>query len=259
MTTTQPIDDHTRQLLVDLAGRYETAAFLEGDPSWWMHQWTGDADREAVAFVAQALSYGSRPQFMKKIGLLFDLCGGAMHRWVLEGAYAQVLRPGDSSPFYRLYSNGAMNAFLGAYRQLLAEHGSLGAYVARHGDGTAMRALALTTSWFSAHGDGRVVPGGTVSACKRLCMFLRWMARDGSPVDLGLWSGFVDRRSLIMPFDTHVLTEAARLGLCHGRTASMGAALRLTATVAGVFPDDPLRADFALFGYGVQREKQVGL
>ena len=86
-------------------------------------------------------------------------------------------------------------------------------------------------------------------------MFLRWMVRDNSPVDLGLWSGLIDKRSLIMPLDTHVLTEASRLGLLSIRasapSATMSAARRLTATLATVFPDDPLKGDFALFGYGV--------
>jgi hypothetical protein len=31
----------------------------------------------------------------------------------------------------------------------------------------------------------------------------------------------------------------------------MSAARRLTAALAEVFPDDPLKGDFALFGYGV--------
>jgi len=33
----------------------------------------------------------------------------------------------------------------------------------------------------------------------------------------------------------------------------MSAARRLSATLAEVFPDDPLRGDFALFGYGVNK------
>ena len=90
-----------------------------------------------------------------------------------------------------------------------------------------------------------------MSACKRVCMFLRWMVRDGSPVDLGLWSGFIDKRTLIIPMDTHVLQEANRLGLINAKTASMSVARRLSARLAEIFPDDPMKGDFALFGYGV--------
>ena len=81
-----------------------------------------------------------------------------------------------------------------------------------------------------------------------------WMVRSGSPVDLGLWAGFIDRRTLIMPLDTHVLAQSVRLGLLTSGTASMSAARRLSDTLATIFPDDPLRGDFALFGYGVTRQ-----
>ena len=80
------------------------------------------------------------------------------------------------------------------------------------------------------------------------------MVRDDSPVDLGLWSDFIDKRTLIMPMDTHVVQQACRLGLLNGRQATMASARRLTARMAEVFPDDPLKGDFALFGYGVNND-----
>ena len=94
------------------------------------------------------------------------------------------------------------------------------------------------------------------ASCKRLNMFLRWMVRSGSPVDLGLWADIIDRRTLIMPLDTHVVQEALRLGLLKSRTASMATARRLTDAMLEVFPDDPLRGDFALFGLGVDEDSK---
>ena len=61
----------------------------------------------------------------------------------------------------------------------------------------------------------------------------------------------MDKRTLIMPMDTHVVQEANKLGLLAGKGASMAAARKLTARMAEIFPDDPLKGDFALFGYGV--------
>ena len=40
----------TRQLLKDYADRYETASFINGDPSWFMHQVHGAENQEAMAF-----------------------------------------------------------------------------------------------------------------------------------------------------------------------------------------------------------------
>ena len=87
-------------------------------------------------------------------------------------------------------------------------------------------------------------------------MFMRWMVRDGSPVDLGLWAGFIDKSTLVIPLDTHVVQEARRLGLLSSPCASMCAARRLTSALSEAFPGDPCRGDFALFGYGVSKQEE---
>ena len=109
--------------------------------------------------------------------------------------------------------------------------------------------------YFGDKGVSVVVPKDTQSACKRVCMFLRWMVRYDSPVDLGLWKDFIDRRSLIIPMDTHVLQQSVRLGLLNSKTATMSTARRLSAALMEIFPDDPMKGDFALFGYGVNAQK----
>ena len=64
------MNSDTRNRLIQLAELYETPDFIVGDPSWWMHQVDGERNQEATAFVASVLSYGSRAQFMPKIGQL---------------------------------------------------------------------------------------------------------------------------------------------------------------------------------------------
>lgn len=244
------MDTKTAQLLREYADRYETEDFIVGDPSWFMHQVKGRRNQEMMAFMAAALSYGARSQFLPKIQWLLDCSEGEPDAWVREGEFRSVLREDDRDCFYRLYNKGLMARFLGACGELLNEYGSLGEFVPA---GETISALEAFCGWFSARGLAVIVPKDTTSSCKRLCMFMRWMVRDGSPVDLGLWADKIGKRSLIIPMDTHVLTEAGRLGLVNSRTASMSAARRLTASLAEVFPDDPLKGDFALFGYGVNQ------
>lgn len=89
-------------------------------------------------------------------------------------------------------------------------------------------------------------------------MFLRWMVRDNSPVDLGLWTWY-PKQDLLMPLDTHVMQEATNLELIppaqsgKPRAASLKTAVQLTECLRQVFPDDPVRADFALFGLGADK------
>ena len=145
-----------------------------------------------------------------------------------------------------------MNHFLKAYRELILEYGSLGKYLRNNDIINAFDAIEMITSYFASRGIEVIVPKDTKSSCKRICMFLRWMVRDNSPVDLGLWT-FIEKRTLIMPMDTHVLQEACSMGFLNSKSASMAAARKLTAKMAEIFPDDPLKGDFALFGYGVDK------
>lgn len=95
-------------------------------------------------------------------------------------------------------------------------------------------------------------PKDKKSACKRLNMLLRWMARQDSPVDLGLWD--IDPSKLIIPVDTHVHRMALDLGLTKRRQADMKTALEITDAMREIWPEDPAKGDFALFGYGINHK-----
>lgn len=237
-------------LLTQYAERYETEDFLPKDPSWFMHQVEGKANKETTAFIASCLSYGNRKQFMPKIQSILDFAGNNVHEWVACGTFTKNIPDDDNRCFYRLYTYHTMHSLLAALQQMITEYSSIGNYIeANATDGfTAVKAI---TDYFASKNIETIIPKNTTSACKRVCMFLRWMVRDNSPVDLGLWSSFIDKRTLIIPMDTHVLQEANRLGLIDSKTASMSAARKLTTRLAKIFHDDPLKGDFALFGYGV--------
>ena len=245
-----------QQIINDLrhyARLYETASFLESDPSQFMHRVSGCRNQEVMAFIASCLSYGSRRQFLPKIEYILTLSGGQPYDWVRSGAFSEVFSESNNASFYRLYSYRKFGYALQALQQLLADYHSLGEFIALTAcDG--LSAVKSLCSYFSRFGVDPVVPKSADSCCKRLCMLLRWMVRDGSAVDLGLWANLIDKRTLIIPLDTHVLQQADRLGLLSNRAATMNNAIRLTQRLAEIFPDDPLKADFALFGFGVNHK-----
>ena len=77
------------------------------------------------------------------------------------------------------------------------------------------------------------------------------MVRKNSPVDLGLWEWF-DESELIIPLDTHVLQEAIKMGIISEKVSgSYKTAVKITEALKEVWPKDPCRGDFALFGLGV--------
>lgn len=245
------VTEELSQLLKQLADRYETIDFINGDPSWFMHQVRGRENQETIGFLASVLSYGRRDLFMSKIRFMLDNSEGEPHEWVKAGLYKKSI-PNNSDCYYRLYNNHMMTEMLNALSDLYKQYGSLGEYVKARATGhQALEALTAISDWFLSRGIKGMVPSPKTSVAKRPCMFLRWMVRDNSPVDLGLWSGVIDKKTLFIPMDTHVMQEAQKLGLIKSKSASWHTVVQLTDALKEVFPDDPAKGDFALFGYGV--------
>ena len=214
---------------------------------------------------------------------------GSVAEWLTAGKYTSDFPKGPAK-FYRCYSYDDMQTFFGELADILKTAGSLGEFVhkkytehtmiecggavnspviecgkAAYRNHRRTENCGFDTAFDKAYSTTRspaeiisssfpksaIVPKGRNSANKRIHMFLRWMVRRGSPVDLGLWD-WADPASLLIPLDVHVMQEAVKLGLIpEGATASRKTAESLTGALAQAFPGDPCRGDFALFGLGV--------
>ena len=111
-------------------------------------------------------------------------------------------------------------------------------------------------------GDGTAAPGlranllpdpAKGSACKRLFLYLRWMARHDE-VDPGCWKD-VDPSRLVVPMDTHMArVTSERLHFIPAPRADLKAALAVTAAFRLYAPEDPVKYDFALTRPGIDPE-----
>lgn len=268
--------------LRSLADCYEVSSFCDEDPSQflrWYQPVAGRgtvADVEVASFIASMLAFGNRKQFIPKIRQILETSDrslGSVTEWLKVGAFKKDF-PSGPAKFYRFYSYDDMQIFFGELAGILKKAGSLGEFfrtkMEEGGDtgGSPVReGSERPRSGLKRGGDfpllyeiisqafpkSAIVPKGRTSANKRIHMFLRWMVRRNSPVDLGFWD-WADPASLLIPLDVHVMQEAAKLGLIpEGATASRKTAELLTSALAEVFPGDPCRGDFALFGLGVDK------
>ena len=98
--------------------------------------------------------------------------------------------------------------------------------------------IATLCQWLS---PARLGTPGT-SACKRICMYLRWMVRQEEP-DLGLWKS-KDQRKLYAVMDVHVCKLTA--SILSRKQADWKACLELTGIFRKWSEQDPLRYDLAL-------------
>ena len=171
--------------------------------------------------------------------------------FVMDGLFEQSYANAKNRCVYRTLNSDAFKLVCRNVREALRRHRTMEEALANL---TTEECIAEICKWLA---PARLGTAGK-SACKRICMFLRWMVRDNSHVDLGLWTDIIDKRSLIIPMDTHVVQEAMRLGLITSRSTSMANAMKLSRKLAECFPDDPARGDFALFGVGVDDTKGHG-
>ena len=88
------------------------------------------------------------------------------------------------------------------------------------------------------------------AANKKIWMLRRWMIRNDGRVDLGLWKNS-SPADLVIPLDVHVYRQATELGLTKRRSKDIVTARDITDSFRELFPGDPAKGDFALFGYGV--------
>ena len=235
-----------KKKLISLADRYEIPEFTEGDPSQFLRWYEpaegrgSVADVEVASFIAAMLAFGNRKQFIPKIREVLETSDrslGSITEWLKAGTFAKDFPTGETK-FYRFYSYDDMQVFFGELADILKEYETLGEYF-------------KNKELSSIFPKSSIVPKGRTSANKRIHMFLRWMVRRNSPVDLGLWT-WANPADLLIPLDTHVMQEAAKLGLIPQKaSASHKTAELLTAALSQAFPGDPCRGDFALFGLGV--------
>ena len=233
---------------------YNNMRYFATDPVAVVRRCTEQRDIEVIGIVCSWLALGNRNQIFKKCCMAYDLMASKPYDYVMSEQWRQYK---DSNiNFYRIFFyrdfHDLMQSLYNVYQQyatleeaVLATLVGTRRAVSYDPQGAKMRILESLISFFNANG----IPQNTKSACKRLCLFLRWMVRRDGIVDLGVWTKF-SPADLLIPLDVHVNRVAHQHGLLTRTTADMRAVLELTANCHKLYPHDPAIMDFALFGAG---------
>ncbi len=240
---------------------------LANDPLSFCHRYTDPADRETVAVIASAFAYGNVAIILRTLESIFAVLGASPRRYV-ENFDPQAGLKAFSGFKHRFNDGRDLCALLWAIRVMIAEAGSVEAFFLRAHD----RAAADVSSALNGYSaavlalDYEPVFGGKIpadsyfpflfpapaggSACKRLCMFLRWMVRPDDGIDLGLWRG-ISPAQLVIPVDTHISRICRYLGLTSRKSADWRMACEITASLRMLDPLDPVKYDFSIAHIGI--------
>lgn len=243
------MDDKLIDMLKCMADKYETADFIASDPVQFPRRYSG-RDAEVSGFVTSWLSFGNRKAIIGAAERMDGEFGGSPYGWLMDRRYVKY--KGNPKKVYRFLSYHDLYTLCSRLKSLYMGFETMEDMVLA--PSRRPPAVKLAYLFSGINGIPVCVEGG--SACKRLCMFLRWMVRKNSPVDLGVWRN-VNPKDLIIPLDVHVHKTALELGLTSRKKADMKAAIEVTEIMRQIFPEDPTRGDFALFGHGIEREREI--
>lgn len=259
-------DDDFRALLERLRAAFGSG-HLDSDPVGLVRRYDLPEDREIVGLVAAGLAYGRVASIRESLSRSLAILGRRPRRFLESFDPRRDARRFDG--LVHRFTRGRDVAFLLALSsRAIAREGSLEAFF-RTGDpggATIEGALdAFGRRLFDL--DPRpFVPAGPIprddrvrwllpvprngSACKRSCLWLRWMGRPDDGVDCGAWES-LDPSRLVVPLDVHIGRIALALGWTRRRTADWKSALEVTACLGRLAPADPTRYDFALSRLGI--------
>ena len=225
-----------KETLIGWAEEYNHPKYFQEDPIIFPTKFarryeTGEAvlaDVEIAGLLAAHLAWGRRAMIVRDCDRMFEEMCWRPYDYVMNGEY----RDEDAS-LHRTIKWSQFAQICGNLRNIYTERESL----------EGMSDTEIRCRIFGQKEDMK-------APNKKISMMRRWMVRDDGKVDLGVWKKS-DKTSLILPLDVHVYTQATVLGLTSRRQKDIVTAQEITDAFREIWPEDPCKGDFALFGYGV--------
>ena len=260
-------NDQLKTTLEQLYGA-RSQQHLANDPLSFCHRFRDPRDREIAGLIASCLAYGNVKIILRNLDQVFSLIGPSPRRFV------ETFDPKEGlhrfAGFKHRFNDGRdLCALLLAIRTMLDEADSIEAFFLAgmdpEGDDITgalneFSAGVLAFDYSEVFGCVTPPPGSyfpfffpspaSGSACKRLCMYLRWMVRPSDGIDLGVWSS-VSPAQLIIPVDAHIQRICRLLGFTSRKQADWKMAREITAHLRRLDPADPVKYDFSLCHLGI--------
>lgn len=239
----------TKKELDELVNQYENFDFITNDPIQIPHKYKDEEDITISAFVTSCFAYGNRKVFIKKLNELFDKIDNKPFEYV-KNFEPKILK--DFS--YRFSKDIDVICFFEKLHNLYKRSNLKNLFKENYNNDIQSMLQAVCDYFYCdanlTQGYCHLIPNPQKGcAMKRMNMFLRWMVRK-PPVDFGMWN-FIPKSELLIPFDTHVARMSRALGLLKRNSNDFKAVTELTSCLKQFDTNDPVKYDFALFGYGV--------
>ncbi|MEG2319239.1 MAG: TIGR02757 family protein, partial [Mucinivorans sp.] len=245
------------EYLDELCTKYNCSNFIAEDPISVPHLYEQQQDIEIAAFLSATIAWGKRTIIVRNAHKITELMGHHPYDFVM-GASEEDLRALEGF-VHRTFNHIDLQYFILSLRNIYTNHGGLGEFFQssylKHND-----IRPVLSDFYKLFFEQHVLPRTTRhissidkgAACKRLCMFLKWMVRkDLNGVDFGIWDK-IPPSALYLPLDVHSGNTSRALGLLTRKQSDWKAVEEVTTRLREFDPRDPVRYDFALFCAGIE-------
>ena len=234
------MDKTTVELLREWAETYNDPAYFREDPIAFPARFAEMEKRqtrclkdiETAAVFASHFAWGRRAMIVRDCTRLFDHMDWKPYDYVMRGEWRN-----DGTSIHRTVKWSEVAAICSRLKDIYERVDSLEGFTLD----------MFRTGVFGQKPDPKA-PG------KKINMMRRWMVRDDGKVDLGVWKN-TSPAELLIPLDVHVYDTAAAIGLTSRKQKDIVTVREITDAFSEIFPGDPCKGDFALFGYGVTHQK----
>ncbi len=235
------MEDSVKRLLIEWAETYNDPKYFQEDPIAFPRQFAELAKRgersvrdvEVAAVFAAHFAWGRRAMIVRDCGRLFEEMSWKPYDYVMRGEWRC-----DPCSIHRTVKWSEVAEICSRLRAVYEELPSL----------ESLSQDQIRVRIYGQKPDPK-------APNKKINMMRRWMVRDDGKVDLGLWKD-TDPASLLIPLDVHVYDEAVALGLTARKQKDIVTVKEITGVFDDIFPGDPCKGDFSLFGYGVTHPRQ---
>ena len=248
--------EQTKELLEELHDRFNCETFIEADPISVPHSFSRKEDREIAGLLASTIAWGNRKAIVKSAHRMMRYMDNAPYDFVVNASEQELEQL--STYVHRTFNGGDFQDFVRGMRHIITKWGSIGDFFEQRYEATEDLRIVLSefrrefhSTEHNPHSEKHLSSIDRGAACKRLCMYLRWMVReDDRGVDFGLWRK-IPMSALYMPLDIHTGRMGRSLGLLSRKQDDWKAVEELTATLRHFDESDPVRYDYSLFGVGI--------
>lgn len=249
---------------------YETRSqtHLANDPLSFCHRFSSPEDQEIAGLIAASFAYGNVKIILRNLEFIFNRIGPSPRSFIQ--AFDPVFGAQIFSGFKHRFNDARdLCALLYAIRLMLENSGSIGSFFFQGYDSgeenvsaalEKFSAAVLAFDYSPVFGSSNpphnsyfsfLFPSpASGSACKRLCMYLRWMIRPADGIDLGAWKR-IPPAKLVIPVDAHIQRICRLLGFTSRKQADWKMACEITAALCKLSPEDPVKYDFSICHLGI--------